>query len=332
MTSSGRTRRAGVLGVAAALLALTACGSTPSGGSGTGSTERATPSSARALTTAQTPLTTPLPLGASTVRVVAAGDIACPPGGTVTATTCQQAATAATARAFRPDLVLTLGDHQYEEDSLAQFQASYASSWGTLLSKTRPAIGNHEYRTPGAAGYYSYFEDRQPGAPGYYRVTAGSWNVYVLNSNCTQVSCATEAAWLDRQMAAHPSRCSVVTMHHPRYSSGSEHGDNTAVKPLWAAAYRHRNDLVLSGHDHDYERFARMDASGHVRPRRGMMEIVAGAGGKNLYHLGTRKAGSAYFQARKPGVLQLLLRNGAYTWSFKATDGTVMDSGSRSCL
>ena len=246
-------------------------------------------------------------------------------------TTCRQAATAALARQLRPDLVLTLGDHQYDKASMAELQGSYAKSWGSLLSRTRPAIGNHEYKTPGAQGYYTYFRSRQPGPPGYYRVAANGWNFYVLNSNCDKVSCAYQASWLRRQMAAHPSRCSMVTMHHPRYSSGLEHGSSSAVRPLWAAAYRYRNDVVLAGHDHDYERFRPMDASGHVKRRRGMVSFVVGTGGKNLYHLGTRKRGSVYYQARTPGVLFLGLRPRAFSWSFRAIDGRILDSGSRRC-
>lgn len=265
------------------------------------------------------------------MRVVAVGDIACEPGQPPSGTRCQQAATAALATRLDPDLVLTLGDHQYDASSLAELQGSYDKSWGALLPITRPAIGNHEYQTPGATGYYTYFRDRQPGPPGYYRVVAGGWNVYVLNSNCGKVSCRYQARWLNRQMSAHPSRCSIVTMHHPRYSSGLEHGNDPGVKPLWRAAYRHRNDLVLSGHDHDYERFRPMDARGHVKRRRGMVQFVAGTGGRNLYHLGKRKRGSVYFQARTPGVLFLALGAGAYSWSFRSTSGAVLDSGSRRC-
>ncbi len=267
----------------------------------------------------------------STVRVVAVGDIACPPGKATTATTCQQAATAALAQRLNPDLVLTLGDHQYEQNTLAQYQGSYDRSWGALLSKTRPALGNHEYYTPNASGFFSYFQGRVPSGPGYYRVAANGWQVYVLNSNCDRISCATEAAWLNREMAAHPSACSIVTMHHPRYSSGLEHGNNPSVKGLWAVAYKRHNDIVLSGHDHDYERFKPMDGYGHVRRSRGMTEYVAGTGGKNLYHLGKRKRGSVYFQARVPGVLQLDLKPGSWSWAYRSTSGTVMDSGSRRC-
>ncbi len=246
--------------------------------------------------------------------MVAAGDIACPPGLAVTPTQCQQGATAALARRLDPSLVLTLGDHQYNESSLAQFNGSYAKSWGALRPRTRPTIGNHEYLTPGAGGYYTYFRNRQPGPPGYYRVAAGAWQVFVLNSNCDKVSCAREATWLDRQMKAHPSRCSMITMHHPRYSSGGEHGNDPAVIPLWRAAYKHHNDLVLSGHEHDYERFKRMDAVGHLRPSRGMLEFVVGTGGRNLYPLGTAQARLGVLPghplrgaAAQPGASALLL-------------------------
>jgi hypothetical protein len=319
MILSGRSGLAVVLAVAlSVVLLVSGCGSTASSSS-SGAPVKAPAEQARAAASS------------TTLRVVAVGDIACPPGMPTSGTTCRQRETAALTRSLRPDLVLTLGDHQYDKSSPADFAGSYDKSWGSLLGITRPTIGNHEYLTPGARGYYSYFAKRQPGPPGYYRVAANGWNIYVLNSNCDKVSCPYEAAWLKRQMAAHPSRCSIVTMHHPRYSSGLEHGNNTAVKRLWRAAYRHRNEIVLSGHDHDYERFRPMDASGHVKRRRGMQEFVSGAGGRNLYRLGTRKRGSAYYQAHTPGVLFLGLKAGAYSWSYRSTSGAVLDAGSRRC-
>ena len=305
----------------AVTLLLTACAVASGTPEDRGVLSKDSPSSTPAARTAARP-----------VRVVAAGDIACPPGLPVTPTQCQQAATASLARRLAPDLVLTLGDHQYDAASLAEFQGSYAPSWGALLSRTRPTIGNHEYVTGAASGYYSYFRSRQPGPPGYYRVRAGSWQVYLLNGNCDKVSCRAEARWLNRQMKQHRSRCSLVTMHQPRFSSGLEHGNDPYVAPLWRAAYRHRNDVVLSGHDHDYERFARMDAAGRVKPRRGMMEFVVGTGGRNLYHLGTRKHGSVYYQARQFGVLELLLGARTYSWAFRAIDGRTLDHGTGYCL
>ncbi len=265
------------------------------------------------------------------VRVVAVGDIACEPGEAVTSRRCRHEATADRAKALRPDLVLTLGDHQYDKNTLSGFAGSYNKSWGSLLSKTRPAPGNHEYKTPNASGYYTYFADRQPGPPGYYRVRTADWNVYVLNSNCTRIDCVAQAEWLDTQMSENPSSCSLITMHHPRYSSGREHGDNPAVTPLWEVAYKHGNDIVLSGHDHDYERFYPMNANGGVRRSRGMRQFVVGTGGKSLYHLGTRRYGSRYYQARTAGVLFLGLESGAFRWSFHTTAGRVLDAGRANC-
>jgi acid phosphatase type 7 len=267
----------------------------------------------------------------STVRVVAAGDIACPPEYPTTPRQCQQDATAALAERLHPELVLPLGDTQYEDARAHTYAASYAHSWGALRSISRPTIGNHEYQDQDAQGYFAYFQGRQPGPPGYYRVQAGSWQIYLLNGNCGIISCADEAAWLDQEMAAHPSRCSLVTMHQPRYSSGREHGDDPHVIPLWRVALQHGNDLVLSGHDHDYERFLPMGLSGQVDQQRGMVEIVVGTGGRNLYHLGQRKPGSAFYEASEFGVLDLELAPSSYSWTFDTIDGQALDHGTRTC-
>jgi hypothetical protein len=269
---------------------------------------------------------------ARVVRVVAAGDIACPPGLAVTATQCRQMATSSLALRLRPALVLALGDTQYDTGALAAYRASYAPSWGRLLGRTRPVVGNHEYETRGAAGYYSYFRHRQPGPPGYYRVRVGAWQAFVLNANCDKVRCGREVTWLNRQLRRHPSRCSLVAMHQPRFSSGSEHGNDPAVAGLWRAAYKHRVDLVLAGHDHDYERFKRLGPRGQLQPRRGMVEMVVGTGGRNLRGLGTRKRGSAYFQASAFGVLRLDLGQRGFSWGFHTIDGLVLDRGHRTCV
>ncbi len=123
----------------------------------------------------------------------------------------------------------------------------------------------------------------------------------------------------------------MITMHHARYSSGLEHGNDTSVRGLWKVAYKHRTDVALAGHDHDYERFKPMDASGHVRRKRGIASFVSGAGGKNLYRLGKHRRGSVFYQARTAGVLVLDLKKGSYSWSFRGIDGSVMDTGSRRC-
>lgn len=264
-------------------------------------------------------------------RVVAVGDIACQPGRAVSRTTCRQSATALLARQLDPDLVLTLGDNQYEQGTYEQYLASYDPTWGRLLDRTRPALGNHEYRDRDARGYYTYFADRQPGPPGYYRVAVGEWQVFILNSNCDRIDCRAQASWLSREMTANPSTCSAVVLHHPRFSSG-EHGSNPSMQQLWAVAYAHRNDVVLSGHDHDYERFRPMNPRGGVETARGMVEFVSGAGGKSLYSAGRRVPGSVYFQARAHGVLSLDLSSTRFAWTFRSIHGEEMDAGSRPCV
>ena len=263
------------------------------------------------------------------VKLVAVGDIACPPGATPTATTCRQADTADLARSLHPDRVLALGDLQYDSGTYYQFTHSYDLSWGSLKAITEPLLGNHEYRTVDARGYYRYLGGQEPG---YYAWNAGSWRIYNLNSNCAEISCRRELTWLENDLDDHPRRCSIIASHHPRFSSGFEHGNTLAMKPFWQVAYRHHVDLALAGHDHDYERFARKDPAGNLEPNRGIQSFVSGAGGKSLYRLGTRRPGSVYFNGRQPGVLTLVLDDRKWTWKYRTVDGIVRDSGSRSCL
>lgn len=265
-----------------------------------------------------------------TATVIAVGDIACAPGAAVTSSTCRQAATARVARAQSPNRVIALGDLQYPKGSYSDFLGSYAKSWGALRSITYPVPGNHEYQTPGAAGYYRYFSGRQPGAPGYYRRVINGWQVFVLNSNCDKVSCATQRTWLENQLAAHPSSCSLIASHHPRFSSGGEHGSSTFMKPFWDIAYRHHVDIALSGHDHDYERFAPMNPAGK-QVSNGIRQFVSGAGGKSHYAMGAKVAGSQKFMSTPFGVLKLTLRPTGYGWQFIGIGGKVLDSGTSVC-
>ena len=261
--------------------------------------------------------------------LVAVGDIACPAGSTPTTTTCRQATTASYAASLKPTWVLALGDLQYEKGSLDGFRTSYDKSWGALKSITKPVVGNHEYQTPGAAGYYSYFDtiDKR----GYYVFGVGGWRVYVLNSNCDKIDCGTENKWFNQQLRDHPAACTLMAMHHPRYSSGLEHGSSTVPRPFWRTAYQHRVDVALAGHDHDYERFRRMDGDGAHRAK-GIVSFVSGTGGKSLYHLGRKRPYSQYFQARRFGVLKLTLGHGTWSWNYRTTGGTSLDSGTNGCV
>jgi hypothetical protein len=269
------------------------------------------------------------PSGEPSVTVVAVGDVACPPGKRQTRKQCRQGATARLARSLAPQQVLALGDLQYQKGRFRGFTQSYQRSWGRLKAITWPVPGNHEYYTRGARGYYRYFRDQQPGAPGYYRRELNGWQLYLLNSNCGQVDCVAERAWLDQEMAAHPSTCSLIAFHHPRFSSG-EHGGTARMRMFWDIGYAHHADIALSGHDHDYERFDPMNPAGAVEPDRGIQQFVAGGGGRSLYPRTTTVSGSRAFR-KAFGVLELRLRPTGYSWAFRTVAGRVRDSGSAAC-
>lgn len=264
------------------------------------------------------------------VEVVAVGDLVCRPGAPVTATACQHAATARLTKRIDPKAVLGLGDLQYEEATLSDFRNAYDKSWGDLKSITYPTPGNHEYRTEGAAGYYEYFSKRQPGPPGYYAVDLGRWRAYLVNGNCEYVDCDKQARWLKRDLQDNPRTCSLIASHPPRYSSGN-HGDNPIMQRFFRIAYDHRVDLMLSGHDHHYERFKRMNHRGEV-DKRGVMQFVSGAGGKVHYSADGNATGSEYVDDDTYGVLRLVLRPDSFKHGFRGIDGSRQDTGTRSCV
>lgn len=279
---------------------------------------------------------------AQTVKVGAAGDIACDPadanfnGGLGTDSFCRMLPTSDLLISAGVDLVLPLGDTQYETGTPAAFAASYAPTWGRLLAVTRPVPGNHEYYTTGAAGYYGYF-GAAAGDPvkGYYSFDAGTWHVVVLNSNCGAAGgCGAgspQETWLRADLAAHPGVCTLAAWHHPRWSSGA-HGDDATTDPFWRALWEAGADVVLNGHDHDYERFAALTPDGALDPAHGLRQFVVGTGGKNQTPFGTIRSGSEVRSSGTFGVLSLTLAPGSYSWAFlPAAPGAFTDAGSGSC-
>jgi hypothetical protein len=230
--------------------------------------------------------------------------------------------------------VFTTGDNAYDRGTSTEYANCYGPTWGQVRSRTRPVSGNHEYLTSGAAGYFGYFGSRAgTKGKGYYAYNVGSWRIYALNSNCAYVSCSStsaQAAWLKADLAANPRRCVMAYWHHPLFSSG-QHGNNTAVKPLWNILYAYHADVVVNGHDHDYERFARQTPGG-VRTERGIREFVVGTGGRSHYAWSTIKTNSLARNNTTYGVLMLTLHSTSYSWKFVPVAGkTYTDSGSTVC-
>lgn len=285
------------------------------------------------------------PAGPAAVVVpvmVAVGDIACRPGLRRRGVPgqprlglgCHQGTIAALAGRLRPTAIAVLGDAQYDRGTGAEFAGSFARTWGGLRARLHPAVGNHEYLTARASGYFSYFGAAAAPPNGYYSYDVGAWHVVVLNSNCAFVSCAPGSAqesWLRADLAAHPARCTLAYWHHPRFTSGF-HGNDLTVAPLWNALYGAGADLVLTGHDHDYERFAPQNSAGRRDPAHGMREFVVGTGGKDLGPLRAVKPNSERRDNHNFGVLALTLRPGGYSWRFVPEPGGALhDAGSGSC-
>jgi hypothetical protein len=280
-------------------------------------------------------------LDPASVLIGAAGDIACPPSrkrsdeefGMPNA--CGMNDTAKLLGTIQPDAVLTLGDNQYPSGSLADFEAVYADSWGAYRDITFPVPGNHDYGTPGARGYYDYFGERA-GQPdkGYYSYDLGAWHLIALNSECEKIGgCGgsdPQATWLRQDLAAHPRKCVLAYWHRPRFSSGN-HGNSLDLDAYWRILAAARADLLLSGHDHDYERFVPMNADGKADPR-GVTEFVAGTGGASHYRFQTPEATSAVRITARNGVLRMQLTEQGYAWEFLgAPNGETLDTGNAQC-
>ncbi len=243
--------------------------------------------------------------------------------------------------------IITLGDNQYQEGTLSQFRQSYDSSWGAqwgLKSITAPSVGNHEYRTPGAAGYFDYFNgagnftgpagDRDKG---YYSYDVGDWHVIALNSACgysgdgeaVPGGCdpgSPQHEWLKEDLATRSRPCTLAYFHHARFSSAEN------VRPFWDLLYEAGAELAVNGHDHTYERFAPMTPGGQLDRDRGIRQIIAGNGGKSHGALNTGVPNREVANNDTYGVLKLKLHSGSYAWKMVPERGkTFTDSGTTSC-
>jgi len=246
-----------------------------------------------------------IPLGpdaaAASVTVAAAGDIARPSFGL------PQQQTADLVTAFNPTAVFALGDTQYENGELANFQTYYNASWGAFKAKTRPIPGNHEYQTSGAAGYYTYF-GAAAGDPskGYYSFDLGDWHVVALNTNCSVINCTAQKRWMTADLAADPHLCDMVIYH-----AANLQWPRTKAKAAGV-------DVALTASRHVYERWA---------PESGLVRFIVGTGGFSLGKLNP----DAVVGVKQFGIQRLTLNTTSYSWSFVDITGAVRDSGSGSC-
>ena len=235
-----------------------------------------------------------------------------------------------------PGTVMAVGDLAYPDGTKENFQC-YDQTWGRQKARTRPAPGNHEFHSSAATPYFDYFGS-VAGAPGdgFYSYELGAWHIVVLNSECGDVggcgSGSREEKWLRADLAAHPSYCTLAYWHKPLFSSGGAHGNDLEVTPLWQALYEAGADVVIGGHDHNYERFAPQNPQGEPDSARGIREFVVGTGGKNLRPFGSTKANSEVRNNEAFGVLKLTLGARGYDWQFISQAGKPFtDTGTAAC-
>ena len=255
------------------------------------------------------------------VTFVGAGDIA----------DCSAPGAQATARLLDsiPGTVFTLGDNVYPSGNAEMYATCYQSTWGRHIGRTYPVPGNHDWGEQNATPYFDYFGARAGSRLGYYSFNLGGWHILALNSNAPAGTVSAQFAWVAQDLAANPSRCTLAMWHHSRFASGNN-GNSTEMEQIWWLLEMNGVDLVLSAHEHMYERFARQDHQGNPRPN-GMRLIVAGTGGSALTGPQVIRPNSEVRGAAW-GVLKMTLRSENYSWQFIPVPGsTFTDTGTDTC-
>jgi hypothetical protein len=271
-----------------------------------------------------------VPAPVAPVTIVAAGDI-----GQCFAAPAAASAAARTAALVTPQdaLVLTLGDHAYDNGTPAEFANCFDPTWGAFKDRIRPSPGNHDYNTPGAEGYFGYFgalagSDRR----GYYSFDYGGWHFIALNSLVDVSAQSAQYLWLKSDLASSSSLCTIAYWHYPAFNSGGVYGSILQMRPFFDALHAAGVEMVLSGHEHIYERFAPQKADGTADPVRGVRQFVIGTGGHELNPLGPPVPNSEFRQNTSWGVLRLALEPGSYSWQFvPAGGGAPIDAGTGTC-
>ena len=271
--------------------------------------------------------------------IVFAGDIACHSAPQASGPSCRYGTgttgTAGLVAWLNPDHIGAVGDLQYEDGALADYNAYYNPTWGAFRAKTFPVPGNHEYHLPDAAGYFDYWGARAgTRAKGWYAKSVGNWLVIALNSEVGVNASSEQYNWLKsvldlNKATSTPKSCVLAFWHKPRWSSDTQHGSNAGFGPFWILLQSHHADVVVNGHAHLYERFAKQNAAG-VADAGGIRQFTAGIGGKSQYSFSTPVANSQV-RIAGAGVLRLQLQSNSYDWALYGLNRSVLDSGQTNC-
>jgi len=273
--------------------------------------------------------------------IAAAGDIACDPADPKfnkaegTGRTCRMRAVSDLLVGKDYAAVLALGDTQYGTRGMADFRMSYDPSWGRVKAITRPIPGDEDYANDGGAAYLDYF-GAAAGRRGqtWYSFEVGSWHLIALDSSCSRVGgCragSRQERWLKQDLAAHRNRCVLAFWHYPLFGSNRIKVDKTTLA-FWKDLYKAGAELVLSGNNHWYERFAPQDPAGRRDPEPGIRQFIVGTGGASHHPVSAPAPNSEVRDSSTFGVLELTLRSEGYDWQFLSEQGGVRDSGSATC-
>ena len=281
------------------------------------------------------------PIGTDlSARVIIAGDIAC---NAIRRTTygvgpsgvqCGEQSTATLISSLSPDGVVALGDLQYEAASISDLNNFFGSTWGAFKNIIYPVRGNHEYITSGAAGYVEYFSEA---SASYWTTDAGGWRIIAVDSWCQgqlYAGCSAtspQTTWLiaELQRARTEGKCAAVMMHHPFVSSGRY--ATASARYLWEASVANGADVVMTAHDHHYERFAPLDTTGAPAVG-GVPLFITGLGGAQVYPLGSPVPGSQYMLNSDHGVVEVTFTPTSFSWGFiSALDNLTYDAGAATC-
>jgi hypothetical protein len=231
-------------------------------------------------------------------------------------------------------VIFTAGDNAYEDGTLSEYQNCYGPTWGRHKSRTRPSPGNHERDVTASGGYFQYFGSNagDPSRGAYYSYDLGKWHIVVLDTYGTSVSSgSTQDNWLKADLAAHPAQCTLAYFHAPRFSSGN-HGSASWMQSIWQTLYNANVDVVLSGHDHHYERFAPQTPAGSADSAKGIRQFLVGTGGATLYSMGSALPNSEVRYNGGYGLLKLTLHDSSYDWEFLNEAGkSFKDTGTGAC-
>lgn len=275
----------------------------------------------------------------SYVKIVAVGDILC--SNQNLGSSCQEDGIAKLIKDINPQAILIPGDSQYEKGTSFEYQKYFESFLGKYKEKIYPAPGNHDYYIPKASGYYDYFNgvgkyDGRVGSrdQGFYSFNLENWHIISINSNCADIGgCqkgSVQEKWLLSDLQKNKLPCILAFWHEPRFSSGP-HGSNLIFKDIWTDLYNSKADIIINGHDHDYERFKMQDPEGK-EDEKGIREFVVGTGGSLLYRLMNIEKNSEVSDSSSHGVLELKLYSDKYDWNFWAVEGdNFKDTGSNLC-